>query len=156
METADLSTVEVLSLLLLLVVSLVVITVIVQLSLSKKRKTAELSYPKFSDESSLPQRKSSADTFPKPVEEETEIELRREEEFEVTVIDETTNKIVTLTVNPHHTVGSLLDTLIEGLELPKEKTYTLVFDGKPLDEISYNMTLQSCGIKQGEKLILTH
>jgi len=70
------------------------------------------------------------------------------------VVDVATNKAVRIEVDPNHTVGSVLETVVGGLGLPKDRAYALVSGNKELGPDSYPMTLQAAGIRSGDKLDL--
>lgn len=74
--------------------------------------------------------------------------------MEVMVVDVATNKAVRIEVDQNHTVGSVLETVVGGLGLPKDRAYALVSGNKELGPDSYPMTLQAAGIRNGDKLDL--
>lgn len=77
-----------------------------------------------------------------------------EKEMKITVLDMTTSKLITLRVKPYHTVGSVINSLIVGLELPRDRSYILVAKGEEYEGERYSTTLENLGIKDGDQLIL--
>jgi hypothetical protein len=74
--------------------------------------------------------------------------------FEVSVSAPSVGKTVTLEVAPDHAAGSLVETLISTLGLPKGKAYAIEYEGKVISQIEFGKTLASFGIKEGSKLSL--
>jgi PKD repeat protein len=78
--------------------------------------------------------------------------LKAEEKktFEVKIHVAEVEKLVRLQVESNHTVGSLIESVTDGLNLPK-RSYVLNAGEKTL---APSQTLQSSGIKEGDKLEL--
>jgi hypothetical protein len=74
--------------------------------------------------------------------------------LELMVVDVATNKAVRIEVDQNHTVGSVMETVVGGLGLPKDRAYSLVSGNKELGPDSYPTTLQTAGIRNGDRLDL--
>lgn len=72
--------------------------------------------------------------------------------MEVMVSDVSTNKSVRIEVAPNHTIGSILETVVNGLGLPRDRAYSLVLGGKELGPDTYVGTLESMGIRDGDQM----
>jgi len=73
--------------------------------------------------------------------------------YEIKVLVEDVKKVVRLEVEPHHSVGSLVDALVSGLKVPKGD-YVLLLGEREFDASEYSRTLQNVGVKDGDKLKL--
>jgi len=74
--------------------------------------------------------------------------------MEVMVSDVSTNKSVRVEIAPNHTVGSILETVVNGLGLPRDRAYSLVLGGKELGPETYANTVQSMAIRDGDQMDL--
>jgi hypothetical protein len=74
--------------------------------------------------------------------------------FEVSVTVPSVGKTVSIEAGPDHTIGSLVDTLISTLNLPKNRAYTVEYAGKLVSQPDFGKTLATFGIKEGSKLSL--
>jgi len=73
--------------------------------------------------------------------------------MQIKVFDKGSAKVVRLEAEPQHTVGSLIETLVSGLKLPKGE-YMLVLGEREFGSYEYSKTLQSVGIRDGAELEL--
>ena len=84
-------------------------------------------------------------------------EISRVEEvkpkMQINVFDKGSGKLVRLEVEPHHTIGSLIETLVSGLKLQKGE-YALVLSGREFGADECSKTLKSVGIRDGAELEL--
>jgi hypothetical protein len=74
--------------------------------------------------------------------------------LQISVIDLSTNRSIRLEVEPHHTLGSVLETVVNGLGLPRNRPYSLVLGGKELGSGDYSRTLAARGVKDGDQFEL--
>ena len=71
-------------------------------------------------------------------------------EFKITVVHSTSGKELVLAVEPQFTVASLLEVLVENLQL-KDRFVLATQDNKLLNP---DVTLQEAGVSEGGRLIL--
>jgi len=74
--------------------------------------------------------------------------------MEIKVLDKDSGKLARLEVQPNHTLGSLVETVVTGLKLPQDFQYTLKLEQREFAEEEFSMTLESAGIKAGDLLEL--
>lgn len=71
-------------------------------------------------------------------------------EFNIVVIQTTSGKEITMAVEPEFTVGSVLDVLVENLQL-KDRFVLATEDNKILNP---ETTITEAGLKEGSKIML--
>ena len=85
-------------------------------------------------------------------------EISKAEEFkpkmQIKVFVEDSGKVVRLEAQPGHTLGSLIETVVTGLELPQDLQYALKLEQREFAEEEFSMTLESAGVKAGDQLEL--
>jgi len=74
--------------------------------------------------------------------------------MEIKVSVEDAGKLVRLEVNESHTVREVVEQLIEGLNLPTNRIYSLMSDDLMYGPDKYSLTIQDLGIKDGGQLKL--
>jgi hypothetical protein len=73
--------------------------------------------------------------------------------MQIEVLDTTTRKLVKLEVESNHTIGSLVETLVDGLNLAKGE-YILEVGARKFGRDEYSLTLEKAGIRTGSRLEL--
>lgn len=63
-------------------------------------------------------------------------------------------KLVRLQVDESHTIGQVVEQMIEGLDLPRDKSYNLVLGEQMFGLNRYSLTVRDWGIKDGDRLRL--
>jgi hypothetical protein len=74
--------------------------------------------------------------------------------FDVAINVPSVGKTVTLELAPDHTVGSLVETLISTLNLPRDKAFVLDYGGRLIGQSDFGRTLDVLGITDTSKLSL--
>ena len=82
------------------------------------------------------------------------VEAKRAGLFDISVGVPSVGKTVTLEAAPDHTVGSLVETLISTINIPKDKRCVLDYAGKLIGQQDFGKSLAALGIKEGSKLSL--
>ena len=72
----------------------------------------------------------------------------------ISVVETTTNQTVKLEVEQNHTVGSVIETVIDGLGLSRDRSYVLTLGEKELGADKHSLTLEAAGIRDGDTLEL--
>lgn len=74
--------------------------------------------------------------------------------FDILVSVPSVGKTVTLEVASDHTLGSLVETTVSTLKLPKDMIYAIEYAGRLLSQQDSGKSLGSLGIKEGSELTL--
>jgi len=74
-------------------------------------------------------------------------------EIKISVDD--VRKHVRLEVDRSHTVGEVVEQIIEGLDLPRDRSYSLVLGKRVFGPDRYSLTIGDLGVKDGGRLKLT-
>jgi uncharacterized membrane protein len=77
----------------------------------------------------------------------------KQKKMEVKVLHDETKKIVKLEARPDNSIGSIVETVVNALKLPKED-YSIVFGNKKFSKDEYSLTLDEIGVKEGDILEL--
>jgi len=81
------------------------------------------------------------------------VEEARVERYEITVSVNEAGKIIRLEVEPRSTIGSIVETIVRELDLPKAD-YVLAFGNRVFGKKEHSETLGSAGLKNGDALEL--
>jgi len=74
--------------------------------------------------------------------------------LEIVVLDKLSDKLIRMEVQPKHTIGSIIETIIDKQKLDKNKSYKLTLGNQSFGRNQYLLSLQKAGIKQGDHLFL--
>jgi len=74
--------------------------------------------------------------------------------MDINVSVEDAGKLVRLQLDESHTVGQVVEQMIEGLDLPRDKSYNLVLGEQIFGLDKYSLTVRDLGIKDGDRLRL--
>lgn len=74
--------------------------------------------------------------------------------LQIVIVDATTNRATRLDAEKWHTVGSILDTVVGAMNLPRDRSYALVFGGKELGADKYSISLEAAGVREGDRFDL--
>jgi len=74
--------------------------------------------------------------------------------LEIVVLDKQSDKFIRMEVQPKHTIGSIIETIVDEQKLDKSKSYKLTLGGQEFRRNQYLLSLQKAGIKQGDHLFL--
>ena len=74
--------------------------------------------------------------------------------MQIKVLDKNSGKLTVLEADSHHTVGSLVETVIIGLKLPESAQYTLKLGEREFTKNEFSTTLEAAGINAGDRLEL--
>lgn len=74
--------------------------------------------------------------------------------LEIVVLDKSSDKLIKMEVQPKHTIGSIIETIVDKQKLDKNKSYKLTLGNQSFGRTQYLLSLQKAGIKQGDHLFL--
>jgi len=73
---------------------------------------------------------------------------------EIVVLDKHSAKLVRMKVQPRHTIGSIIETIVDKQKMDRSERYILGVGNRWFGREQYLVKLQDAGISQGDHLFL--
>ncbi len=74
--------------------------------------------------------------------------------LEIVVLDKQSNKLFRIDVQPKHTIGSIIETIVDHQKMNKNWTYRLSVGNRSFGKENYLIKLQDAGIGHGDHIFL--
>lgn len=74
--------------------------------------------------------------------------------MEIVVLDKQSDKLIRMEVQPKHTIGSIIETIVDKQKLDKSQRYKLTLGNQSFGKEQYLLKLKNAGISQGDHLFL--
>lgn len=74
--------------------------------------------------------------------------------MEIVVLDKQTDKLIEMEVQPKHTIGSIIETIVDKQKLDKSQRYRLTVGNRSFAKEQYLVKVKDAGINQGDHLFL--
>jgi hypothetical protein len=74
--------------------------------------------------------------------------------LEIVVLDRKSDKLIRMEVQPKHTIGSIIETIVDKQKMNKSQRYKLSLGAQSFGKEQYLLKVKDAGINQGDHLIL--
>jgi len=74
--------------------------------------------------------------------------------LEIVVLDRQSDKLIRMEVQPRHTIGSIIETIVDKQKLGKNQKYRLALGNQSFGKEQYLLKVKDAGISQGDHLFL--
>nr|MDO8134482.1 zinc ribbon domain-containing protein [Candidatus Njordarchaeum guaymaensis] len=70
------------------------------------------------------------------------------------VVEKQSNRLIRMEVQPRHTIGSIIETIVDRQKMDKSRGYKLALGNRSFGREHYLLTVQKAGISHGDHLFL--
>lgn len=74
--------------------------------------------------------------------------------MEIVILDKQSDKLIRMEVQPKHTIGSIIETIVDKQKMDKSQKYRLTLGNRSFGKENYLLKVQQAGISQGDHLFL--
>jgi zinc-ribbon domain len=74
--------------------------------------------------------------------------------LEIVILDKQSDKLIRMEVQPKHTIGSIIETIVDKQKMDRSQRYRLTLGNQSFAKEQYLLKVKDAGINQGDHLFL--